>query len=103
MLTGCSRHAREISITNRSGTTISNICVRGSLFRLPVGTLPSGGSLRFEIPKRSDQRAWLSFEADGKKYDSGGKETFEFNPLHSVSVWVDVDLTVQSSSGMESK
>jgi hypothetical protein len=103
VLAGCSRHPREISITNRSSTTISNLCVKGTLFSLPlpVGPLASGASLHFEIPKQSEQQAWLTFEADGKKYDSKGKEMFEFNQTHLVSVWVDVDFTVQSSRAIK--
>ena len=94
---GCSR-GPVVSITNGSTVAISNAVVSGPLFTNAIGTLQPGEERNVVVHPRGESHVRLTFEASGKKIDSGGLEYFEESSIYRVSLRVTTNLQVESSS-----
>jgi hypothetical protein len=103
MLTACSRGPAKVSVINRSGVTISNVCVSGPHFTVLLGTLTPNTQIDGVVqPRRGESHAWLRYEANGQKIDSGGKDFFEVG-RRPVLVVIGADLKMTSPSGIKSQ
>jgi len=104
VLAGCSRGPVNVSITNSSSITVSNVSLNSDRYSQIIGSLPPGASATLVYP-RSDSRGWLYFEADGKKFESRGKtyrDYFEISSRRPLALVIGADLTVALASGTKS-
>jgi len=105
VLAGCSRGPAKVSLTNGSSVTLTNVCVSGEHFGQRLGSLTPGMSMSFALDRRSANDVWVSFESDGRSFDSRGKgrpNFFEVGPGHPLSLTIATDLKVVSSSDIKS-
>jgi hypothetical protein len=102
VLSGCSRGPADVSVANRSGVTISNVCVSGAHFAVLLGTLTPGMEAHMVVHPSGDTRTWLSYEAGGQKIDSGGRDYFDVSWGHPVSVTIGPDLKFTTPTGVKS-
>jgi hypothetical protein len=105
VLAGCSRGPVNVSITNSSSITVTNVSLNSDHYSQMVGSLPPGASATLVYP-HSDSRGWLYFEADGKKFESRGKtysDYFEISSRRPLALVVGADLTVAGGSGTKSR
>jgi hypothetical protein len=103
--TGCSRGPAKISVTNDSSVTVSNVMVCGQHFSQSIGSMTPNMSASFALTSRSETNVWLYFETDGKEVDSRGKKRpnyFKASSRHPLSLTIGADLSVTSSSGINS-
>lgn len=101
-LSGCSRGPVHVSVANRSGVTISNVCVSGTHFAVQLGTLTPGMEAQMIVHPNGDTRTWLSYEAGGQKIDAGGRDYFDVLWGHPVSVTIGADLKFTTPTGIKS-
>lgn len=101
VLASCSRRPVNISISNQSGTTLSNLSVNSDHYAQPIGSLAPGTSTNLVYPQ-SDSRGWLYFEAEGKKVESRGSnytDYFKIDSQRPRSLVIGADLGVAVSGG----
>ena len=102
-----------ISVTNASGVAVSNVIFQGKHFSTgPVDLSSIGGAARLSLTAfglSSDPMVWITFEADGKEFDSRGKQPlrqraryYEVSSRHPLTLTIGADLLVTSSSGVNS-
>jgi hypothetical protein len=97
----CSRRAAMISIHNGSSVTISNVTVSGAHFGLALGSVQSGMWRGFALKSSSETNVWISFSANGQKFDSRGKEQpiyFVASSKAVLTLTIDSDLKVSSKN-----
>lgn len=97
MVAGCS-DAPVVSIANGSQTEVSNAVVSGSMFTNAVGTLRPSEERSIVVHPRGESSVRLTFEAGGRKYDSGDMDYFENSGMYRVSLTITSNLQVESSS-----
>ena len=102
VLSGCARGPADVSVANRSGVTVSNVCVSGAHFAVMLGTLTPGMEAHMVVHPSGDTRTWLSYEAGGLKMDSGGRDYFDVSWGHPVSVTIGADLKFSTPTGIKS-
>jgi hypothetical protein len=71
VVAGCSRGPVNVSVTNQSGITLTNLSVNSDHYAQILGPFSPGMSASFDYPQ-SDSRGWVYFEANGQKVDSRG-------------------------------
>jgi RNA polymerase sigma factor (sigma-70 family) len=106
------RHPAEISVTNASSVTVGNVIVCGEHFSASIGTMIPTMSVNSTLTSfglYSETNVWLYFEANGKEFDSRGKQPlrkrakyFEVSSRHPLTLTIGADLSVTSPSGINS-
>jgi len=110
------RHPAQISIINASGVTVSNVIVCGEHFSSGAGMnglimIPNMSVTTTLTPFGlfSETNVWLLYDFDGKEFDSRGKQPlrkraryFEVSSGHPLTLTIGADLSVTSSSGVNS-
>jgi RNA polymerase sigma factor (sigma-70 family) len=101
-----------ISITNASSVTVSNVMVCGEHFSTGAGMnglimTPNMSATTTLTPYGlfSANKVWLFFDFDGKQFDSRGKFRpiyYEVSSRHPLTLTIGADLSVTSSSGINS-
>lgn len=90
---GCSS-GPELSVSNQSSVTLSNVVVSGPGFTMALGTLNPGEVQRRIVHPNRDSSVRLQFDAAGRHMDSGQLGYFEDSALYRVSLTVTTNLEV---------
>jgi len=91
----------EVSVVNRSGVTLSNVCVSGIHFAALIGTLTPGVTTHFVVHPRGNSCTWLSYKAGGNTIDSGGMDFFNVSRLRPTLVIIGPDLKFTTPTGLK--
>jgi hypothetical protein len=93
IVVGCSR-APVVSLTNRSGFTLSNVVVSGSGFTNTLGDIETGSERRLVIRSRGESGLRVVFDVSTNHIDSGEQGYFESGGGYSVAATVNTNLNV---------
>ena len=89
---GCRKHP-SVTVSNQSGSTVSNLVLSGNGFTLPLPPLAPGASTHVLVHPRSSSSVRLAFDS-GRAFDSGNIGYLEPNPLYRVGIIVHSNGTV---------
>ena len=100
-LAGCSR-STPVTITNRSGNTLSNIVVTGTGFTNRIESILAGAKLQLTVHATGKLEGLrVVFDAAGQKIDSG--DLGYLDSMLSLSVIIDTNFSVTASAGAYKK
>ena len=94
---GCSR-APQITISNLSDVTLSNVLVSGSGFSERIGNIAPRADFKLTVHPVGDSGIRVAFDASGQHIDSGEQDYIEPSGGYRASVVVGPDLKVSASS-----
>lgn len=94
LLLGRSR-GPEISVSNQSVATLSNVVVSGPGFTMALGMLNPGEVQRRIVRPHRDSNVRLQFDAGGRHIDSGQLGYFEDSSQYRVSLTVTTNFEVK--------
>jgi hypothetical protein len=99
-MVGCSR-GPVVTVANHSGVTLSNVVVSGRGFSEQISALTPAEERQIVVHPRGESDIRLTFEASGRKIDSGGANYFENSSNYRISLTVGTNLDIVSSSRLK--
>jgi hypothetical protein len=98
VITGCS-HGTVVTLSNQSSATLSNVILSGTGFTNWIPSITPGAKERVHVHPSGASGLRVTFDVDGKKFDSGEKDYFESGYRVSAIVHTNLSVTVSTSSG----
>jgi hypothetical protein len=97
---GCSRRP-QVTVSNLSSATLTNVVISGSGFSQALGTLAPAGKASASVALSGDSSLRVEFDAGGKHFTATPDCYFESSPNYQVSAIVAPDFTVKADVGMK--